>query len=105
MRGMIVAQRWDGLDSDEDEGNIEGKKEDTWRLACAASSNLVNGSLASNLDFSSDVSASSSVFGCCIPDGVVFSAEKISVFGFIVFSSLSFSDFSVPLCEIVKGVG
>ena len=55
MRGMIVAQRGDDagkvdLDSDSD----EGKEVDIWRLACAASSILVNGSLASNLDFSSD---------------------------------------------------
>ena len=53
MRGMIVAQRGD------DEGNVdldsdEGKEVNIWRLACAASSILVNGSLASNLDFSSD---------------------------------------------------
>ena len=53
MRGMIVAQRGD------DEGKVdldsdEGKEVDIWRLACAASSNLVNGSLASNLDFSCD---------------------------------------------------
>ena len=54
IRGMIVAQRGDvvgkvNLESDEDEGRI-GEKEPC-RLALAASSNLVKGSL--DLDFSS----------------------------------------------------